>query len=71
MEDITCQKVGDLQLKSILAAVLDPETRRHTALHFGCGTTYQQVRVKVLEFVNIICGGGAGSSQHKSGGREF
>ena len=54
-----------------MTAVLDPEIRRHIALHFcwggGGGASYQQARVKVLELVSIICGSGtsSGGGQHK------
>jgi len=57
-----CEKEPDQwHSKSVLAAMLDPETRRHTAT--AQTDSYEDFRLKVQEFVNITSLGAGGTTK--------
>eukprot|EP00973_Karenia_brevis_P008978 1215836-Karenia_brevis.AAC.1 len=45
-------QVSETHAKSVLIGILDPETRKHTAMKHGKNTGYEELKVIVLEFAN-------------------
>ena len=53
-EDVTGTALDGRHIKSVLAAILDPITRQHTAMYQGSATSYDQLKKVVLEFANNV-----------------
>ena len=52
VEDITGQEMEDIYSKAVLAGILDPMTRQHTAMYHGTDTTSEAFKKTILEFTN-------------------
>ncbi len=55
-EEITGEKVSDLQSRTLLLGILDQTTRQHTTSLHGTGT-FTKFKTAVLEFVNNVSSG--------------
>ncbi|MDA8584224.1 hypothetical protein N9L68_08305, partial [bacterium] len=53
VREVVGRDPDDLHLKSILAGILDAETRKHTAKFQGSGVSFEKFRHEVQSFVNI------------------
>ena len=53
-EEVTGKAPDDAHLKSILAAILDTDTRKHTVIQQGISSSYEDLKRKVQEFVNAV-----------------
>ena len=56
VERVTGKAPDEMHAKSVLAGILDPETRKQVALLQGAKHTYEEMKTKVLEFTNVMIG---------------
>eukprot|EP00973_Karenia_brevis_P072160 10024731-Karenia_brevis.AAC.1 len=49
-------EVSSSHERSVLIGILDPESRKHTAMHQGQNTSLEQFKKVVMEFANAVSG---------------
>ena len=60
VEDLDDTPLDTRHKKSVLVAILDPETKKHTVNWHGSGTSYMELRNEAMRFVNAVGGVPAG-----------
>ena len=54
VEEITGRPVEERHAMSVIAGILDPETQKYTAQYQGLKSSVDQLKRKVMEFVNLV-----------------
>jgi len=65
VEEISGERVDKKHEMSVIVGILDPETLKHTAQYQGMKSDVEVLKRKIMEFVNLVTGGGNGSGYAK------